>query len=507
MKRKLMLFLFVIVIFVCCSCLTSCFLEGKSAYELAVDNGFTGTLEEWLESLRGADGSNGMDGIDGKDGKDGINGKDGKDGENGKDGLNGKDGKDGKNGEDGKNLTYIIDGAEINLSIRDVYDSALESGYKGSLIDFISEHLKEYAGDYPDSGISSALLSSVSIYCAYRLGDEAFFEEYGNYPQENEHVIYYSSGSGVIYSLDKEKGDAYIVTNYHVVYDKDCDTVNKISDQIIIYLYGSEYYGADIPCTYVGGSLEYDIAVLKIEGNERIRESNAKAVEFADSNNICVGTRAIAIGNPNSSGISVSSGVVSVDSEYISLTAADEETVVSQRVMRIDTPVNAGNSGGGLFDDAGRLIGIVNAKLQSFDIENIGYALPSNVVLFVTRNILDNSGPDRESVYKCLLGVTIAAEQSKAVYNPETGYTSISERVTVIETVNGSLADGKLLAGDIVLSASLGGETYPVNRTFILVDLMLNGRVNDTVTLHILRGGEETDVSLVLTEECVKVVR
>jgi len=66
--------------------------DGRSAYEIAIENGFVGTVAEWLESLKGRDG------IDGKDGKDGLPGKDGT---NGKDGLPGKDGRDGRDGKDG----------------------------------------------------------------------------------------------------------------------------------------------------------------------------------------------------------------------------------------------------------------------------------------------------------------------------------------------------------------------------------------------------------------------
>ena len=69
--------------------------DGRSAYEIAIENGFVGTAAEWLESLKGKDG------IDGKDGKDGADGLPGKDGTNGKDGLPGKDGRDGRDGKDG----------------------------------------------------------------------------------------------------------------------------------------------------------------------------------------------------------------------------------------------------------------------------------------------------------------------------------------------------------------------------------------------------------------------
>ena len=72
--------------------------DGKNAYEIAVDNGFTGTVVEWLASLKGADGADGRDGVDGKDGADGRDGVDGKDGKDGKDGVDGKDGADGVGG-------------------------------------------------------------------------------------------------------------------------------------------------------------------------------------------------------------------------------------------------------------------------------------------------------------------------------------------------------------------------------------------------------------------------
>ena len=69
--------------------------NGLSAYELAVQNGFRGTLAQWLESLKGKDGADGRDGKDGRDGLDGKDGADGKDGRDGRDGVDGKDGKDG----------------------------------------------------------------------------------------------------------------------------------------------------------------------------------------------------------------------------------------------------------------------------------------------------------------------------------------------------------------------------------------------------------------------------
>ncbi len=76
-----------------------------AAYARATDLGYSGSLEEFINLIKGKDGADGKDGtngVDGKDGKDGINGTNGKDGKDGIDGTNGKDGKDGINGTNGK---------------------------------------------------------------------------------------------------------------------------------------------------------------------------------------------------------------------------------------------------------------------------------------------------------------------------------------------------------------------------------------------------------------------
>ncbi|MBQ2308409.1 MAG: collagen-like protein, partial [Clostridia bacterium] len=89
--------------------------NGKSAYEIAVENGFEGSVEEWLDSLKGKDGKDGADGVNGADGVDGLNGSDGLDGQN------------GLNGEEGSSA----------------YEIALENGFKGT----VEEWLASLKGD------------------------------------------------------------------------------------------------------------------------------------------------------------------------------------------------------------------------------------------------------------------------------------------------------------------------------------------------------------------------
>ena len=102
--------------------------DGRSAYEIAIENGFVGTVAEWLESLKGRDGK---DGLPGKDGKDGADGLPGRDGTNGKDGLPGKDGRDGIDGKDGvsPDLTNYPDTDAVKTLIQDAVQPLLEKAH------------------------------------------------------------------------------------------------------------------------------------------------------------------------------------------------------------------------------------------------------------------------------------------------------------------------------------------------------------------------------------------
>lgn len=302
-----------------------------------------------------------------------------------------------------------------------------------------------------------------------------------------------SAGSGVIYELDKENGDAYVITNYHVVANTKSRT-GEISNDIKLFLYGQEYEEYAIPATYVGGSASYDLAVLKVKGSSVLRGSCATAVTFADSNDIALLETAIAIGNPESLGISATVGHISVDSEYIDIAVTDS-FVANLRVMRTDASVNGGNSGGGLFNDKGELIGIVNAKLTASD--NIGYAIPSNIAKYIADNILDYcEGTSKTSVYRCLMGVTVSSSSSYAVYDSETGKVLKKEDVEIQEVSDTGIAAGKLLAGDIIRKMTIQGVDYEVTRMYCVVDSMLNARVGDTVEVHIEREGTPMRVTM-----------
>ncbi len=350
---------------------------------------------------------------------------------------------------------------------------------------------------------AKGLRSAVSIYCTF----ETTYGGTSYWNPKPSTQTYYTTGSGVIYQIE-DSGSAFIVTNYHVVYDSSSNIENGISNQIYVYLYGLESEAYAIPTTYVGGSANYDLAVLRVDNSEILKEAYASgaaaAVTIANSDRVVPGQTTIAIGNPSSDdlgGISVTSGIVSVDSEYITMTASTGTSEVSFRVIRTDAPVNSGNSGGGMYNDSGELIGIVNAKISSSDIENIGYALPSNVVRAIADNIIDYCyGTECESVMRGLLGITVQVSDYDTYYDTETGFIVRVEEISVYEVTSGGLGEAILQANDIIKSITVGEKTIAVTRQHHLIDAMLDVRVGDTVSLVIIRDGVEMTVSTSITE-------
>lgn len=403
--------------------------------------------------------------------------------------------------ENGELVLFFSDGTEKNLGVvvgKDGEDG--QNGANGAKGDKGEAGTTTVVSDGSSIPTASAkgLRSAVSIVCNFQETVASLW------PGGSTVKDYSASGSGVLYRMSKDTGDAFIITNYHVVYDANSNTENGISDDINVYLYGSEIADKAMKASYVGGSLFYDIAVLRVEDSAVLKNSDACEIDIADSDAVAVGDNAIAIGNAQGNGVSVSVGVVSVDSEYITMTAADGRTEVSFRVMRVDTAVNSGNSGGGLYDDTGELIGIVNAKIIDDTVENIGYAIPSNVAIAIAENIIDYCyGTDTETVQRALLGITVTTSGSKAVYNRETGKMVIEETVLVQKIEAGSLAAGALQVGDVLVSATLGEKTKPITRQYQMIDMMLDARAGDVLTLTVLRGGASVPLNVVITSGCI----
>lgn len=422
--------------------------QGESAYDIARRNGFSGTEKEWLESLKGERGENGLDG---------------------------KDGADGQN----FNLDYTMG---------DLYNDAVKNGYQGEFTDFVKEYASDSATDIIPV-VNRGLFTTVNILAYYK--------------DSSGETTSKTGGAGVIYSLDKENGDALIVTNFHVVYNGNALTDNKICDVIDLHLYGDFYYKHPITAEYVGGSADYDIALLSVKGSEEIKNSSILQADFGDSEGVRVGERIITIGNPDSDGMSVTTGIISVASETVTLNNA-LGTSVNMRVIRYDAAVNPGNSGGSLFNSSGKLIGIINAKLIKTKYENIGYAIPSNLVKLLVENIIANCyGVANESVIKPVLGIVVEAVDSEAEYDSENEIITSTDTVQIIELSERCIDKNLFRVGDVLLSVAhiKSGETLPsvkytVTKLYTVSEMLLTVRQGDSLAITLLRSGTETTVKI-----------
>ena len=396
-------------------------------------------------------------------------------------------------------LTVGMDGVEIvNTKINEngeliVYFSNGTHQNAGKIANNETNIVVEGNGESVSSATAKGLMSAVSIQSNFVSRTQSYIPGFGIVGGSGNN--YYSRGSGVIYRLDSD--EALIITNHHVVYDSGSRTADGISEDIDVFLYGREDSQYAISAEYVGGSLYYDIAVLYAK-DAAFLSGSVHAVNVSPEE-VTVGQTAIAVGNPQGYGISASLGIVSVDSEHIVLSDGN----ITARVIRVDTAVNAGNSGGGLYDGRGELIGIVNAKIVDESVENIGYAIPTSVAAAVADNIIDNClNKSNRTVKRALLGINLGSSGASTVVN-EDGEIQIRETVVVSSVEKSSLAAGVLQKGDILKEISIGEESLEITRTFHIIDFMLKARVGNTVTVKIQRGGELLTKTFTVTSSAI----
>lgn len=340
------------------------------------------------------------------------------------------------------------------------------------------------------TSLQRALLSTVIV--------RPNFDVYNGYTFRTETV----NGSGVIYTLDREAGDAIVITNYHVVYYKEAIDGYKISSDINIYLYGMEAEQYAVKADFIGGSLTEDIAVLKISGSEVIKNSCAVSAVIGDSSSLSVTDRVLAVGNPEGDGISAADGIVSVNDETITMTASDGRTLIDLRVIRVDCGINQGNSGGGLYDESGKLVGIVNAKKTGAEIDNIGWALPIDRVENLVDNILDHCDGDTvKNPKKALVGVTLYAAAMGVRVDPDSGDVTRYEVVEVYEMTDTCIIADEIRVGDRVLYTVVDGVRLDADRVHMVVDHLLRARVGSTLVIGVERDGESFEITVTLTEE------
>jgi len=253
------------------------------------------------------------------------------------------------------------------------------------------------------------------------------------------------AGSGVIIS-----SDGYIATNNHVI---------EGSSKITVRLSN----GKDYEAALVGRDSKTDLAVLKINA------SGLKAATFGNSDKLVIGELAVAIGNPlGKLGGTVSEGIISALSRNIEIDGHMMD------LLQTTAAVNPGNSGGGLFNRYGELVGIVNAKSSGADIEGIGFAIPANLAKTITEALVKNGFvPGRID-----FGATLV--------NIQDSMTAMMFRVSAAGVyVSQADSDVALQAGDRIISINGTEIKSPADVTGLLE---LHG-VGDVLSITVVRSG------------------
>lgn len=304
------------------------------------------------------------------------------------------------------------------------------------------------------SDVASAVTPSVVVVTTEQIVTDNYF--WGG------QQVLSGAGSGVILTTD-----GYIVTNYHVV---------EGAQQITVTLHDDSTYTA----TVVGSDQQSDIALLKIDA------TGLTPAVLGDSDSVQVGAVVIAVGNPMGTlGGTVTDGIVSALNRDISV-EGNEMTL-----MQTSAAISPGNSGGGLFNTNGELIGIVNAKYSDEDAEGLGFAIPVNTMKTVVQDLLENGYVTGRPALGITV-ITVGDVQTAMQY----GVSSLGVYVNSVDEGSGAEAAG-MKAGDRIVSIG----TQLVESTDDVTNALKSYNVGDVVEVQVDRGRELITLQVTLGEK------
>ena len=288
---------------------------------------------------------------------------------------------------------------------------------------------------------------------------------YSQWSWYGQNQVESGAGSGVIIS-----SDGYILTCAHVVSGASQITVT-IGDTVF-------------PATVVGEVDTSDVAVLKIDA------TGLTPATVGDSDSLSVGDSVLAVGNPlGELGGTVTSGIVSALNRSVTIQGTSSTNTMS--LIQMDASVSPGNSGGGLFNMNGELIGLVNAKSSSSDAEGLGFAIPINDAIQVAQDLLEN-GYVSGRPYMGITYIAVTDAQTAAQFNVN------AYGVYVVDVVQGGPADkAGLKTGDRIVSID-GTEIAQKDDLGTLIQQHTAG---DTLSITVARNGQMQTVSLTLGEK------
>ena len=288
---------------------------------------------------------------------------------------------------------------------------------------------------------------------------------YSQWSWYGQNQVESGAGSGVIIS-----SDGYILTCAHVV---------SGASQITVTIGDTDY-----TATVVGEDDTSDVAVLKIDA------TGLTPATVGDSDSLSVGDSVLAVGNPlGELGGTVTSGIVGALNRSVTIQGTSSTNTMS--LIQMDASVSPGNSGGGLFNMNGELIGLVNAKSSSSDAEGLGFAIPINDAIQVAQDLLEN-GYVSGRPYMGITYIAVTDAQTAAQFNVN------AYGVYVVDVVQGGPADkAGLKVGDRIVSID-GTE---IAQKDDLGTLMQQHTAGDTLSITVARDGQMQTVSLTLGEK------
>ncbi len=296
-----------------------------------------------------------------------------------------------------------------------------------------------------------------------------FFNRFFNFGKPGgppDHYQRRSLGSGVIFD---PRG--FVLTNYHVVMQKDAD---KPVDRIEVYLHGDEttHYRARL----VGADKWTDLAVVRIDAGKSLT-----AALFGDSSTTKVGDWVLAVGSPFGLESTVTAGIISAKGRDIE----PGQDGQFKRFIQTDAAINPGNSGGPLVNMAGQVIGINTAIATNQGAnDGVGFAIPSDTARAIYNTLIKSGKVERGAI-----GVTFLDRSNPALLR-----SFGADHGVVINNVEpGSPAErAGLKMGDVILSVN--GQS--INSGNDLVEIVSQTRVGSQVKLDILRDGKQTTASV-----------
>ena len=266
------------------------------------------------------------------------------------------------------------------------------------------------------------------------------------------------AGSGVIISQD-----GYILTCAHVV-----DGATSVKVQ----LQNGETYDASI----VGSDATSDIAVLKIEA------TGLTPAVIGDSDALAVGETVVAVGNPlGTLSNTVTDGIISALNREVTVEDND------MTLLQTNASISPGNSGGGLFNANGELIGVVNAKSSYSEAEGIGFAIPIDAAMEIAQQLIENG-----AVIRPALGVKMLDVMDANTAN-QLGVSATGVCVVEVTAGGGAEAAG-VQAGDRIIAV----DDTAVSSSNSVKSYLADKQVGDTVNLQVEREGKVLTLTVTL---------